>query len=47
MQWIAVMLFLSFAIGLRRRVGPASHAVLVLVIAVVTVMWYLQLGHSL
>ncbi len=47
MQWIAVMLILSFAIGLRRRVAPASHAVLVLCVAVVTAIWYWQLGHSL
>jgi hypothetical protein len=46
MQWVAVMLILGLIIGLRRRAGPASYAVLVLGVAAVVSVWYLQLGPS-
>jgi hypothetical protein len=46
MQWLAVMLILSLTLGLRRRAGSSAHAFLVLGVAVVVGVWYVQLGRS-
>lgn len=47
MQWIAVIFILSLGVGLRRRIGLAACAFLVIGVAAVTALWYLQLGRSL
>lgn len=46
MQWLAVILILSLIVGLRRRAGAAAHALLVVGIAVMVGIWYVQLGRS-
>lgn len=46
MQWLGAILILSFAVGLRRRPGRGAHALLVAGIAVITGLWYLQLGRG-
>ena len=47
MQWIAVIFLLSLGVGLRRRIGLAACTFLVVGVAAVTTIWYLQLGRSL
>jgi hypothetical protein len=43
MQWLAVLMILSLAIGLRSRAAGAAHALLVLGLVVLVSVWYLQL----
>ena len=47
MQWIAFIFILSIGVGLRRRIGLAACAFIVLGVAAITAMWYVQLGRSL
>jgi hypothetical protein len=43
MQWLAITLILSLAIGLRRQAGRVAYAVMVLGVVAVVGAWYLQL----
>ena len=46
MQWLAAILVLSFAIGLRRRPGLAAHLLLVLSVTVFAAVWYVELARA-
>lgn len=46
MQWLAMLLVISFGIGLKQRVGRGAQLLLIIGVVAIVGGWYLQLGHG-
>ena len=46
MFWLALVIILSFLVGLRRRIGAGAHVVLVFGLTVLVGAWYLALARA-